>query len=156
LAFDPQGLSTLDSDDRQILLNAIRGSLLALETLRTFEKDPDTYPSGAGNGVYLIMSRHFASPDDRLRSVIARELQFPRFFADARANPKPFKKVPRIYAEIALEQPPGTIGFFARDVPAAFADATDPEAKAAFAKSNAATLNPLREYQDWLESEVLP
>ncbi len=153
LAFDPKGLSPLDSDDREILRNAIRGNLLSLQVIRTFQKDPDTYPSGAANSVYLIMSRRFASPDERLLSVIAREKQFPRFFADGRAN---LKNVPRIYAEIALEQLPGTIELFEKDLPAAFADATDSATKAAFARSNAAALKLLREYQYWLKSDVLP
>src|SRR5215831_20671076 len=90
---------------------------------------------------------------ERRRSVIARQKQFPRFFADARAN---LQGVPRIYTEIALEQLPGTIGFFEKDVPAAFADAADPALKSAFAESNAAAIKILREYEAWLKSDLLP
>ena len=153
LAFDPKTLSAIDAADREILINAIRANLLALETVRTFQKDPDSYSSGAANSVYVIMSRKFASPDDRLRSVVSREKQFPRLFAEARAN---LKGVPRIYTEIALEQLPGTIDFFAKDVPSAFADATDGAVKSAFAKSNSAAIKLLREYQDWIKSDLLP
>src|SRR5579863_1124096 len=153
LAFDPQTLSPIDAADREILINAIRANLLALRTIRTFQKDPDNYSSGAANSVYVIMSRKFASPDDRLRSVVAREKQFPRLFAEARAN---LKGVPRIYTEIALEQLPGTIDFFDKDVPSAFAGATDPKVQSAFAESNAAAIKLLREYQDWLKSDLLP
>lgn len=152
-AFDPKSLSSMDSADREMLLGAIRGSLLSLETIRTWEKDPDTYSSGAANSVYVIMNRRFAPPDERLRSVVAREKQFPRFFADARAN---LKNVPKVYAEIALEQLPGTISFFEKDVPAAFTDATDAAIKAEFAKSNGATIAALREYEKWLKTDLLP
>jgi hypothetical protein len=153
LAFDPKTLSVTDAADREILLNTIRANLLELQTVRTWSKNPDSYSSGAAASVYVIMSRKFAPPDDRLRSVIAREKQFPRFFADARAN---LKNVPRIYTEIALEQLPGTIGFFEKDVPSAFAGATNPAVKSAFAESNAAAIKVLREYQDWLKSDLLP
>jgi len=153
LAFDPKTLSVIDAADREILLNAIRANLLELQTVRTWNKNPDNYSSGAAASIYVIMIRKFASPDDRLRSVIARENQFPRFFLDARAN---LKNVPRIYTEIALEQLPGTIGFFEKDVPSAFTGATDAALKSAFAVSNGAAIKLLRAYQDWLKSDLLP
>src|SRR5262249_46997558 len=86
LAFDPGPLNARNAADREILLNQIRANLLELQVVRTFAKNPDTYSSGAAGSVYVIMSRKFAPTDERLRSVIAREKQFPRFFADARAN----------------------------------------------------------------------
>jgi uncharacterized protein (DUF885 family) len=153
VAINPTGLSAIDSADREMLLGAIRGSLLSLEVIRGWEKDPDTYPSGAANSIYVIMIRKFASPDERLRSAVARETQFPRYFAAARAN---LRNVPKIYTEIALEQLPGTIGFFEKDVPRAFSGATDAPTKKAFAESNAAAIAALREYQTWLESDLLP
>jgi uncharacterized protein (DUF885 family) len=157
LAFDGETLSATDAADREILLNNIRANLLELRVVQTFAKNPDNYSSGAAASIYVIMSRKFAPPDERLRSVIAREKQFPRFFADARANLKAnLKNVPRIYTEIALEQLPGTISFFEKDVPSAFADATDPAVKSAFAESNAAAVTLLREYQAWLKSDLLP
>jgi len=157
LAFDRKTLSATDAADREILLNNIRANLLELQVIRTFAKNPDNYSSGAAASIYVIMVRKFAPPDERLRSIIAREKQFPRFFADARANLQVnLKNVPLIYTEIALEQLPGTISFFEKDVPSAFADATDPAVKSAFAESNAAAIELLREYQEWLKSEVLP
>src|SRR5258706_3052141 len=152
-AFDPKSLSPMDSADRELLLGAIRGSLLTLETIRIWEKDPDIYSSGAANSIYVIMNRRFAPPDERLRSVVAREKQFPRYFSEARPN---LKNVPRVYTEIALEQLPGTIGFFEKDVPSAFTDAADASAKADFAKSNAAAIALLREYEKWLKTDLLP
>jgi len=153
LAFDPKNLNATDAADREILLNSIRANLLALEDIRTWQKDPDRYSSGAAGSIYVIMSRKFASPNERLRSVIAREKLFPQFFADARAN---LRDVPRVYTEIALEQLPGTTRFFEKDVPSAFSDVTDPAVKSAFAESNAAAIKLLREYQEWLKADLLP
>jgi uncharacterized protein (DUF885 family) len=153
MTFDPKGLTSMDAADRETLLSAIRGTLLSLEVIRGWEKDPDIYSSGAAGSVYVIMSRKFAAPDERLRSVVSREKEFPRYFASARAN---LKNVPRIYTEIALEQLPGTIGLFEKDVPAAFVDAKDSATKAAFLESNAAAIATLREYQKWLQTDLLP
>jgi uncharacterized protein (DUF885 family) len=153
LAIDTKSLLPMESADRELLLNNIRARLLELQVIRSFAKNPDIYPSGAAGSIFVIMSRKFAPLDERLRSVVAREKLFQRFFADARAN---LKSVPRIYTEIALEQLPGTIGFFEKDVPAAFTEADDPAAKAAFAESNRAAIKTLREYEAWLRSDLLP
>jgi uncharacterized protein (DUF885 family) len=153
LAIAPKGLNQMQAADREMLLSAIRSTLLSLEVIRNWEKDPDAYSTGAANSIYVIISRNFASPDERLRSVVAREKQFPQYFACARAN---LKNPPKIYTEIALEQLPGTIEFFQKDVPAAFADAQDPTTRAAFAESNAAALASLRDYETWLKSDLLP
>jgi uncharacterized protein (DUF885 family) len=152
-AVDPKSLDETSAADRQILLSNIRGTLLDLETIRAWEKNPDTYSSGITNSVYVIMSRKFAPEDDRLRSVVAREKLMPAVLVEARKN---LKNPPRVYTEIALEQLPGIIGFFQSDVPAAFANATDPGVKADFAKSNAAVIAALQDYQTWLKTDLLP
>jgi len=138
---DPVGLDETRTADRELVLSNIRGTLLTLETIRPWEKNPDTYSGGISNSVYVIMIRKFAPPDDRLRSVVSREQKMPAVFAAARAN---LKNPPRIYTEIALEQLPGIISFFQNDVPAAFAGATDPALKAEFAKSNGAVIGICR------------
>jgi len=152
-SFDATRLSETEAGDREMLLGNIRSSLLTLETIRPWEKNPDGYSSGIANGVYVIMSRKFAPADDRLRSVIAREKLMPAVFDAARQN---LKNPPRVYTEIALEQLPGIVGFFQNDVPAAFTEAKDPAVKADFATSNAAVIAALQSYEKWLKSDLLP
>jgi uncharacterized protein (DUF885 family) len=153
LAFDPQALNETEAADRQILISFIRGNLLELETICPWEKNPDTYSSGITNSVYTIMSRKFASEDDRLRSVVAREKLMPAVFIEARKN---LKNPPRIFTEVALEQIPGGISFFQTDVPAAFANATAAAVRAEFAKSNAVVIAALQDYEKWLKNDLLP
>lgn len=150
--FDGKSLSETEAADRESVLSNIHGTLLTLEAIRPWEVNPDTYSSGITNSVYTIMSRKFASADDRLRSAIAREKQMPAVFAAARQN---LKNPPRIYTEIALQQLPGLVSFFQHDVPTAFADAKDPALKSDFAKSNAAVIAELKSYQQWLKSDLL-
>ncbi len=59
-SFDPKGLTESEAADRQMVLSNIRGTLLELETIRPWEKDPDTYSSGVTFAAYAIMSREFA------------------------------------------------------------------------------------------------
>jgi uncharacterized protein (DUF885 family) len=138
--------------DREIVLANIRSELLTLETIRPWEKNADNYSSTCANGAFTLMERKFSPPDDRLRSLIAREKQMPALLADARVN---LKNPPRIYTEIAIEQLPGIVSFFEHDVPLAFADAKDPALKAEFAKTNAAVVVALNGYLDWLKTELL-
>jgi uncharacterized protein (DUF885 family) len=146
--------SALPADpDRDLILNYIRATLLDMEKVRTWEKNPDNYSSGVTNSIFVIMSRNFAPPADRLKSVIARELLVPAVFEAARAN---LKNPPRIYTEIAIEQMPGIVSFFQNDVPAAFKQVTDPKLLAEFQASNDSAIEALKRYQAFLQNDLLP
>jgi len=138
--------------DREVVLATIHSQLLTLETIRPWEKNADNYSSTCANGAFVLMERKFASPDERLRSLIAREKQMPALLNEARVN---LKNPPHIFTEIAIEQLPDIISFFERDVPLAFADANDPALKTEFAQTNAAVIAGLKSYLDWLKSDVL-
>jgi len=133
--------------------NNIRGTLLELETIRPWEKNPDLYSGGIANSAFVLMERKFAPADDRLRSLIAREKQMSAVFASARVN---LKNPPRVYTEIALEQLPDIINFFKADVPEAFKDAKDPTTIAEFKKTNAVVISALESYEKWLKTDLLP
>ena len=139
--------------DREIVLGNIRSELLTLETIRPWEKNADNYSSTCANGAFTLMERKFASPDDRLRSLIAREKQMPTLLAEARVN---LKNPPLVYTKIAIEQLPDIMAFFQHDVPLAFADAKDPATKAEFAQTNAAVIAALTSYLEWLKTDLLP
>jgi uncharacterized protein (DUF885 family) len=152
-AVPPDALDASVAGDREILLNNIRSSLLTLEVIRPWEKNPDAYSSGIASSAFVIMSRNYAPPDARLKSVVARELLMPQVLQEARKN---LKNPPRIYTEIALEQIDGNISFFQNDLPSAFKAATNPETNAAFARSNAAVIQSLKDYSAWMKTDLLP
>ena len=149
---DPSALDAEPAGDYAILLGHIRGQLLELETIRSWEKNPDSYSSGVTNSIFVLMERPYAPVNVRLRAAVERERQIPQALLEARKN---LKNPPRIYTEIALEQIDGLVSFFQSDVPEAFKDATDAEAKADFAKSNAAVIDALKSYGAWIKSDLL-
>ena len=153
MAIDPKALDAEPAADYQILLNSIRASLLQLEVVRGWEKNPDNYSSGVTGSIFTIMERPYAPVNTRLRAAVEREKQIPQVFVEARKN---LKNPPHIYTEIALEQIDGDVSFFQNDVPSAFADATDAETKAEFAKTNAAVIEALKSYGAWMKSDLLP
>ncbi|QHN02533.1 DUF885 domain-containing protein [Granulicella sp. WH15] len=152
-AIDPSMLDASVAADQQILLANLRSSLLTLETIKPWETNPDTYSSGCAGSAFVIMSRNYAPANTRLKSLVEREKLMPALLTEARTN---LKNPPKIYTEIALEQIDGLVSFFETDVPSAFKDATDPDIKADFAKSNAAVIAALKSYGAWMKSDLLP
>jgi uncharacterized protein (DUF885 family) len=139
--------------DLEVLTSAIEGRLLELQTIQGWKKDPDNCPSGVAASVFVIMNRNFAPPEDRLRSVIAREGQIPQALAEARRN---LSNPPRVFTEVALQQIPDTIQFFQEDVPKAFQAVKDPAVLAGFKASNDAAIQALSQYQKFLQQDLLP
>ncbi len=146
-------LSPTTRGDREMVLGQIHSRLLTLETIRPWAKDADKYSGIAANAAFTLMERKFAPADDRLRSLIAREKQMPDLLAEARVN---LQNPPRIFTEIAIEQLPGIIRFFQRDVPLAFADAHDAALKQEFTQTNDAVISALNSYLSWLKTDLLP
>ncbi len=152
-AFPKSQLSENAAGDFDFLVGNIRSSLLELQDIQSWRKDPDTYSSGVTNSIFLVMKRNFAPQEERLWSVIERERQIPAALEAARRN---LKNPPRVFTEVALEQLPGSIDFFRRDVPAAFPEVKDAKLRAAFNVSNGAAVEALKKYQAFLRKEVLP
>jgi uncharacterized protein (DUF885 family) len=150
---DPTALNEQTQGDRELLLYSIKSQLLTLQSIRPWEKNPDTYSSGITNSAYVLMSRNFASPETRLRALIAREKQMPAALMEAQKN---LKNPPKVFTEVALEQLPGIIHFFEHDVPLAFKDVGDSQLKQQFEEANAAVIKALRDYQTWLKKDLLP
>jgi len=151
--FPAAGLDRSDQGDREFLLGTIRSELLTLETIRPWQKDPDTYSSGITNSAFTIIERNYAPADVRLAALISREKQMPAALEAARAN---LNNPPKIFTEIALEQLPGIISFFQHDIPAAFTSVKDPRLLDEFHDSNATVIQALTSYQHWVKTDLLP
>ena len=152
-AIPAASLALTTRGDRELVLSNIRTTLLTLETVRPWEKNPDNYSGSISNAAFSLMERKFAPPEERLRSLIAREKLMPKSLVAAREN---LKNPPRIYTEIAIEQLPGIVSFFHHDVPLAFADVKDAGLNAEFAAANGAVIAALTDYQNWLKTDLLP
>jgi hypothetical protein len=139
--------------DLKLVANAINARILELQEVRMWQKNPDIYSSSSTASIFLLMSRKFAPPAERLKSVIAREQQIPANLAAARSN---LKNPPHIYTEIAIEQMPGIIGFFQKDVPEAFKDVTDAQLLGRFKTTNGIVITELQRYETYLKTELLP
>ena len=152
-AVDAKQLGQRAAADRELVLGDINGRLLTLENIRSWEKNPDFYSSNVTNSIFVVMARTFAPPEQRLKSVIARERQIPAVFQAARQN---LKNPPPIYVDVALEQIPGIVGFFQKDVPEAFKDVKDAALLKQFKTANQQVMDSLHAYQQWIEKDLKP
>ncbi|HYT49119.1 MAG TPA: DUF885 domain-containing protein, partial [Pyrinomonadaceae bacterium] len=150
---NPRALSQLDRDDREIMIATIHSALLEEDRVQMWRKNPDAYSGAVTGSIFSLIKRDFASSDERLRSVIAREKEIPRALMQARevlGNP------PKIYTDIAIEQMPGNIDFFQTTAPDAFKEVKDATLLAAFKQSNDAAIVALKSYQSWLQKDLMP
>lgn len=150
---DPAGLAPGDRDDREVLISAIKGRLLDLETIGYWRKDPGRYSGAAIGAVFSLVHRDFAPPAERLRSVIDRERLIPGLLAAGRAN---LDHPPAVFVDIALRNVAGGIAFFRTGVPAAFASVADPALTAELKTANDAAIAALEAYAAWLEQDLKP
>jgi hypothetical protein len=116
-----------------------------------WEKNPDQYSSGLSSSAFVIMSRTYAPPEVRLKSLIAREKLMPQVLTDGRAN---VKRPPRIYLDVAIEQLPGIIAFFENDVPLAFKNVKDTALLAEFQSVNAKLIAALNDQESYLKKQA--
>jgi uncharacterized protein (DUF885 family) len=151
-AVDAESLSLEAQLDLEETKHALDGMLLRDDVIRPWAKDPDFYSSGITNDAFVMISRTFAPPEQRLKSLISRLKMMPNALAEARRN---LDSPPRIYTEIAIEQLDGNRDFFANDVPAAFAEVQDAALLAEFRTANDAVVEALESYKRWLESDLL-
>jgi uncharacterized protein (DUF885 family) len=151
-AIDAQTLSLEAALDLEQTKHTLDGRLLRNEVVRPWAKDPDSYSSGITNDAFVMISRTFAPPEQRLKSLISRLKLMPNALAEARRN---LDNPPRIYTQIAIEQLDGNRDFFASDVPAAFGEVKDAALLSAFRAANDAVITALQNYKSWLESDLL-
>lgn len=152
-AVDPGKLSALERDDREILISSIQANLLEEERIQMWRRYPDAYSSACTGSIYGLIKRNFAPAEERLRSVISREAQIPGALKTVRGV---LQNPPRVYTEVAIQQLPGIIEFFQSTVPDAFKEVKDAPLLKQFTKSNQAVIAALKEYQTFLEKDLLP
>jgi uncharacterized protein (DUF885 family) len=151
-AVDVKTLSLDAALDLEQTKRTLDGRLLRNDVIRPWAKDPDSYSSGVTNDAFVMISRTFAPPEQRLKSLTSRLKLMPNALAQARRN---LDNPPRIYTAVAGEQLDGNRDFFASDVPAAFADVKDAALLADFKMANNAVIAALEDYKKWLESDLL-
>src|SRR5207248_4780909 len=142
-------LSAEDAVDYRILKNRLESQVYEFETLRGWQWNPLQY--NVGGAIYALISRDFAPPEQRLRSVIGRLNGVPAVVAAAKAN---LKSPPKVHTETAIQQNKGTIKLVKEQLEALVKQA--PALEKQFRPAQRKALAALADYQSWLEKDLLP
>jgi len=154
-ALDLEQLPQKDRLDVVLVVSQIKDNLLELEEIGNYKRNPSNYSELACAAVFALMKRDFAEPAERLKSVIAREKAIPAMLKTGRDNLQA-DLVPKVFAEIDLEQLPGIVSFFEKDVPAAFQSVKNPALMQEFEAANKASIAALKEHEAYVRKEILP
>src|SRR4051812_1503584 len=146
---DAKKLSAEDAVDYRILKNRLESDIYELETLKGWQWNPLRY--NVGGAIYVLISREFAPPETRLRSVIGRLGAVPAVVAAAKAN---LKSPPKVHTETAIQQNKGTIKLVKEQLEPLVKQA--PAQDAEFRAAQKRALAALEDYQQWLEKDLLP
>ena len=67
-----------------MLTSRVQGTLLDLETIQSWKKDPNFYLSIASGGVNALLKRDFAPLEERLESIASRMEAIPSYLLASR------------------------------------------------------------------------
>jgi uncharacterized protein (DUF885 family) len=153
-AMDHSKLSFDDAIDAEALEGQIRGHLLDLDTIRTWERNPMGYAGLPGNAADDLIKRNFAPPAERLRSLVARLKLMPPVYEAAKAN---LVSPPKEFTDLAIRMSKGSVGYFSGTVASWAKEAAGADAalKKEFDDANGRVVAATRDFSTWLEKDLL-
>ncbi len=140
--------------DRQLLLKDLERGIFELEEVREWAWNPLVYTNLAGGALYGLVARDYAPAARRLEAAASRMEKLPRMLEQVRLTLEP-ARVPRIHAETAVQQNPGTLSILSERLRPMFKDAP-PKLRARLEKAATALEAAVKAHQAWLERTLLP
>ncbi len=147
---DREELSRNAQIDYDIWTHALTYAVWSAENDDRFTYDPRVYGEYIADSVFLLLTQS-TLPRERNVQNAARRIAFvPKVVAAAKAG---LKNPPRVLTEVAIKRNQGAIAFFEKDI---YALAGEPPGSEPLATPCRAAVEALKDYQAWLEKELLP
>ena len=146
-AIDQSKLSPEVAIDAKMLQNSLADDLLLNGTLEQWRHNPDSYTQAATGSVFGIISRDYAPLPARMKNVIAREKLIPAMLEGSKRN---ITTVDATTKAVSYQDTTGSMTFFSRTVPLAFASVKDRSMQAQLKSANAAAINAMKDYAAWM------
>jgi len=152
-AIDPARLTEVERLERPAIEASIRARLFELETVRTWERNPQAYgdllsTSLAGQALF-----EYAPVSERGRRVVSKLRQVPRLMQAARDN---IKDPPGIFVKVGLESLRGAQRFIEDDLPRAFSALDDLHILGDLADTSVEAGHAIASCIRYFEEEVAP
>ena len=147
---DYKRLSRNSQIDFEIFQHELETSIWIEENTHPFENNPRIYNEYISDSVFLLLTQSRLPKETNVANCISRVDQIPKVVAAAREN---LKNPPRPVLDTAIRQNKGSIAFYEQDIFELTGDTKQMDAlKAACAR----VVPVLKEYQTFLENELLP
>lgn len=149
-AVDYTKLSRSAQIDFEIWQHELKRELWLTENSDRFASDPRIYSDYITDSVYSLLTQSTLPQPVNVRNAISRIAQAPKIVKAARES---IKNPPRVLTEVAIKQNRGAIAFYERGI---FELAGEDAANADLKKACQALVPVLKDYQKFLEDDVLP
>lgn len=147
---DFESLSRDGQIDFEIWRQYLERELWLIDNTRPLEEDPRIYNDYITESIYLLFAQSTEPKATNVRNAAQRIAQVPRILAAAKAN---LKNPPRVIVETAIRQNKGNISFYEDGM---YVLAGETPQLSELRPGAQKVLPLLREYQEWLEKELLP
>jgi uncharacterized protein (DUF885 family) len=143
-------LSSSGRIDLEIWQHWLRHQLWLDRQTEPFATNPRLYNEYISDSVYLLLTQSTLPKDRNIANAAKRIAAIPTLVAAARTN---LRNPPRIVTEVAMKQNRGAIAFYEKDI---FALTGETPALSPLTPPCQAAVRALKEYQRFLEEELLP
>jgi uncharacterized protein (DUF885 family) len=147
---DYKKLSRSGQIDFEIFKHHLTREIWLAENTRPFEEDPRVYNEYITGSVYLLLTQSTLPKATNVKNAAARLAQIPKIVAAARQS---LKEPPRVVVETAIAQNKGAIAFYEHGI---FELTGETPQLSALAGPSRALVSLLKDYQKFLEGELLP
>ncbi len=146
-------LSKDEEMDWKMLRDTLRVEIAEEEKIRWLNRHAWIYPYAALMGCYILILRDFAPLRQRMRSLLGRLKQVPRFMREGQENLTRGRDIPRIWTQVAVETTAGGKEFFNQMIPL-FAEKV-PGLKKQLLAANKRAISAFDDYEEFLRKRLL-
>ena len=150
---DRKGLTQIEALEQRMLTSHLRGRMFELESVRTWEKNPQLYADTLASSLAAQTLFTHAPAPERARRVLSKLRQTPRLIQAARDN---VKDPPGIFVKVGIETLRGAIKFIDHDLPRALSSVDDLHLLGDLADAQQEASQALGSYLEYLEKDVAP
>jgi uncharacterized protein (DUF885 family) len=148
---DPALLPSSEKIEHAIVASNIDARMHELETVRTWERNPQVYADALGTSLASQALFSYAPEAERARRIVSKLRQAPRLVQAARDN---IRDCPGIFVKIGLETWRGTLKFIENDLPRAFKTLDDLHILGDLADTASEAAHAMTGYIDYLENDL--
>jgi uncharacterized protein (DUF885 family) len=150
---DSAALPPAERVEHPIVAANVDARMHELETVRTWERNPQLYADTLGISLAGQALFNYAPEQERARRVVSKLRQTARLVEAAREN---IRECPGIFVKIGLETWRGVLKFIEADLPRAFTRLDDLHVLADLADTSAEATHAITAYIEYLEHDLSP